>query len=443
MTARLYDSPKEPKAMTEKAFDPRDLISPPFKTCPGCGHETFGVLTINKDSYSRRCRDCWHIVRHIALPPVRKKIIYLDQYVVSNLMKLDNPALRRTEKLAATPFWEELRDLLTELRNLQLIVCPDSASHVSESRISPFNAELKKTYEHLSGGITFNSFNEISNSQIGELARAWSEQREPIFDFDPSRVLSNDPNKWNERFFITFHDNPFVIPANIKTARAAMHANIARLFRDVWSQERRRFQYWYDLERKGFQGYLGEAVSKARRERLEAMLAFRPGVEPSLEELGKFLGSPEEALCAGLRHIMQFPRTGGQRTPEEVAALEKSFGEANRIAEAPFVKLQAMMFAAIAMLAAGGKKEPPNEGMTTDIETVAHLLPYCDAMFMDNECRSLLLNVPLALRPPETSRVYSLNSRAEFLEYLRSLRANLTPEHIQALRDVYGEDRVG
>jgi hypothetical protein len=172
------------------------------------------------------------------------------------------------------------------------------------------------------------------------------------------------------------------------------------------------------------------------------MLAFRPGVEPSLEVLGKFLGSPEEALCEGLRRIMRFPRTGSERTPEEVASLEKSFGEANRIAEAPFVKLQTMMFAAIAMLAAGGKKEPPNEGMTTDIETVAHLLPYCDAMFMDNECRSLLLNVPLVLRSPEASRVYSLNCRAEFLEYLRSLRADLTPEHIQALRDVYGEDGV-
>ena len=158
--------------------------------------------------------------------------------------------------------------------------------------------------------------------------------------------------------------------------------------------------------------------------------------------LGKFLGSPEEALCERLRRIMRFPRTGSERTPEEVASLEKSFGEANRIAEAPFVKLQAMMFAAIAMLAAGGKKEPPNEGMTTDIETVAHLLPYCDAMFMDNECRSLLLNVPLALRPQEVSRVYSLNCRAEFLEYLRSLRADLTPEHIQALHDVYGKDRV-
>ena len=171
--------------MTERAFDPRDFISPPFKTCPKCGHETLGVLTISKDSYSRRCRDCWHLVKRNPLPPVRKKILYLDQYVVSNLMKLDNPTLQRTDKLAANPFWQELRDLLTKLRDLQLIVCPDSASHVSESRISPFNAELKKTYEHLSGGITFNSFNEISNSQIGELARAWSEQREPVFNFDP------------------------------------------------------------------------------------------------------------------------------------------------------------------------------------------------------------------------------------------------------------------
>lgn len=382
------------------------------------------------------------MVRRIPLPPVRKKIIYLDQFVVSNLMKLDNPTLQRTDKLAANPFWPQLRDLLTQLRHLQLIVCPDSASHVSESRISPFNAELKKTYEHLSGGITFHSFNEIGNRQICELARAWAEHREPIFDFDPRGALSHDPNKWNERFFITFHDNPFVIPADIKAARAAVHAHVAHLFRDVWGKEKRSFQYWYDMERKGFQGYLGQAVVKARRQRWQTMLAFRPGAEPSLEELCKVLGSPEEALCASLRRIMQFPRAGGQRTPEEVAALEKSFGHANRIAEAPFVKLQAMLFAAIAMSAAGGKKEPPNAGMTTDIETVAHLLPYCDAMFMDNECRALLMKIPSALRPPEAARVYSLNSRTEFLEYLRSLRAELTPEHVHALRDLYGDDRV-
>jgi len=39
--------------------------------------------------------------------------------------------------------------------SFQMICCPDSGSHVEESRTSPFNAELKKTYEALSGGITF------------------------------------------------------------------------------------------------------------------------------------------------------------------------------------------------------------------------------------------------------------------------------------------------
>jgi hypothetical protein len=69
-------------------------------------------------------------------------------------------------------------------------------------------------------------------------------------------VLHKDPNEWSERYYITFQDNPFIIPDEIKAARAYMHAHVARLFRDVWGKETRTFQYWYDLERKGYQGYL-------------------------------------------------------------------------------------------------------------------------------------------------------------------------------------------
>jgi len=382
------------------------------------------------------------MVNRLPLPKLNKKVIYLDQYVVSNLMKLDNPVYQRDGFTKEKTFYQELRDLLMELRRMQLIVCPDSASHVSESRISPFNAELKKTYENLSSGITFQSFESISSLQIGELARAWSDGREPVFRFNARDVLHKDPNEWSERYYITFQDNPFIVPNEIKTARAYMHTHIARLFRDVWSKEARTFQYWNDLERKGYQGHLGAAVVKSRRERMESMLAYQPGVEPSLEELGKVLPSAAEALLAGLEHIMRFPRDGGMRTPDEIAKLEKSFGEANRIAEAPFVKLQSLMYAAIAMRAAAGQKEPPNEGMTTDIETIAYLLPYCDAMLMDNDCRALLRNIPTALRPAEVERVYSLNSRTEFLDYLRSIRASITPEHLDALREVYGEEYI-
>jgi hypothetical protein len=100
------------------------------------------------------------------------------------------------------------------------------------------------------------------------------------------------------------------------------------------------------------------------------------------------------------------------------------------------------MFAAMAMRAAQGQKEPPDEGTTTDVETVAHLVPYCDAMFMDNRCRSLLLDVPKDLRPPETPKVFSLNIKAQFLDYLRSIRNGITAEHVAAIREVYGDDHL-
>lgn len=427
--------------MPEKRFDPRDLISPPWRTCPSCGKDKFGVIIISGSSLTRRCRDCLHKLEY-QLPQLRKKIIYLDQFVISNLMKLKNCATKGHATVAADPFWRELHDLLFQLRQLQMICCPDSGSHVQESRTSPFNAELKRTYEQLSGGITFAAFETIECQQIGELALAWSEGREPGFDFVPSGVLSRDPNGWSERYYCVGGDNPFISEVRLRQVRIELHANVARLFRDVWGKEKRNFEYWYDRERFDYQGHLGAAVVRSKKARLDAMLAYRPGTEISLENLEKTLPSFAESLLASLQQIMRFPRGGGERSREEINRLEIEFGKANRIADAPFVRLQALMFAAIAMRAAQGQKEPPNEGTTTDIDTVAHLLPYCDAMFMDNGCRSLLLDVPTALRPPETAKVFSLNVKGQFLDYLQSIRASISAEHIQAIREVYGDDHL-
>jgi hypothetical protein len=427
--------------MAEKGFDPRDLISPPWKTCPACGKDKFGVSIISGSRLMRRCRDCWH-KQDYRLPELRKKIIYLDQFVISNLMKLKNPATKGHATVAADPFWSDLHDLLFQLRHLQMICCPDSGSHVEESRISRLNAELKKTYEALSGGITFAAFDQIKSDQIGELALAWAEHRDPAFDFNSRSILSRDPNAWNERFYIVSGDNPFISAPRLRQLRTELHANIARLFRDVWGKENHSFEYWYNLERTEFQGYLLKAVVKHGRERAEAVLSYKPGEEPPLEVLDKIPPSFQEGVIASIEHVMQFPRNGGMRSPEERAELRKSFLQQNRIADAPFVKLQSMMFAAIAMRAAQGQKEPPNEGTATDIDTVAHLLPYCDAMFMDNGCRSLLLDVPIALRPLETAKVFSLNVKAQFLDYLRSIREDISAEHVQTIREVYGDDHL-
>jgi hypothetical protein len=61
-------------------------------------------------------------------------------------------------------------------------------------------------------------------------------------------------------------------------------------------------------------------------------------------------------------------------------------------------------------------------------------------MFMDNGCRSLLLDVLTALRPPGTAKVFSLNVKAQFLDYWRSIRDGISAEHVQAIREAYGDD---
>ena len=275
--------------------------------------------------------------------------------------------------------------------------------------------------------------------QIGELALAWSEGREPQFNFDPRNVLSKDPDEWNERFYITFQDNPFVSEAGIRQTRQAHHANVARLFTDVWAKQAHDFDYWYDLERTEYQRAIAHSVAQALRERQEVIASINPREQISMEALNKFLPSFAEGLLTSIMHVMQFPREGGVRSPEEQTKLLAGFSKANRISEAPFLKLQAMMCAVIAMKAAGGQREPPNEGMTTDIDNVAHLLPYCDAMFLDNECRALMLNVPMHVRPDDAKKLYSMQVKDEFLAYLRGIRNSITVEHVRALREVYGE----
>ena len=115
--------------------------------------------------------------------------------MISNLVKLKNPTTPAQAKLAADPFWQEMYELIFQLRHLQMICCPDSWSHQEESRISNMNAYLKEMYERLSGGNSFHQFNDIKSKQIGELALAWSEGREPQFDFDPRSVLHKDPER--------------------------------------------------------------------------------------------------------------------------------------------------------------------------------------------------------------------------------------------------------
>jgi len=100
--------------------------------------------------------------------------------------------------------------------------------------------------------------------------------------------------------------------------------------------------------------------------------------------------------------------------------------------------IAASMYAALARKAASGQKKLPDEGMATDIKVVSTLLPYCDAMFVDNICRSLLNEIPQTHALPYKCAVFSSKTSSEFLKYLTAIRNSATPQHLELIEEVYG-----
>jgi hypothetical protein len=121
--------------MTTLDFDARKLVGPPYWKCPDCGAEKFGVYHINAHSYDRRCVNCW-CKGNFPLWPLNRKVVYIDQFAISDMMKSLNRAAEHHSRAAADPFWLALFERLDRVVKLQLAICPYSDAHRHESMVS-------------------------------------------------------------------------------------------------------------------------------------------------------------------------------------------------------------------------------------------------------------------------------------------------------------------
>lgn len=99
----------------------KEFVSAPYIKCPDCGSDTFGVLMIGNHQYSRRCITCWYDGR-FPLPKLKKKVIYLDQFVISNMMKQLDPDSSESKKGPHAKFFQDLFETLDRACKLQLLL---------------------------------------------------------------------------------------------------------------------------------------------------------------------------------------------------------------------------------------------------------------------------------------------------------------------------------
>jgi hypothetical protein len=414
-------------------ISPGDFIHGPYIQCPKCGKDTFGVLMIRDDHYCRRCRDCFYPGGHeraatYPLPPLNKKIIYIDQFAISNMMISLNPATKAHQKGRVDPFWNALFAKLDSLSKLQLIICPDSDFHEDESLLAPFYRPLKRMYELLSHGVSFYDHETIQRYQIIGQLKVWLGESKTL-DLDVHRLVHGKINAWQERFIISAGNAgwPELIQ-EIRSNRKKIEEALLPVFKRWQKEKDKDFNYWYEEERKARGQVLVELYQRQLRYFALASL------DPASFHVGELL--PNMAMIT-IQEIKDNLKRHGVKE-EDLNTKLGEFLRSDAFENAPFIKISSMLYAATARKAASGRRKPPNKGFMTDVKILSTLLPYCDAMFIDNECRGFLSEKPLCDEINYGTRIYSYATREDFLKYLDGTRFKASKELLEKVEEVYG-----
>ena len=232
--------------------DSSRAMAGPLGVCPNCSARAVELVYFTDFLLHRKCASCGHDIRD--KPPVLdKKVVYLDQWAISEMANVLDPVLRDKKGERVDPFWRELYGEIETLVKLHAIVCPESPLHYRESLVTPYLGVLRYLYKHLACGTRFEEPQQIHVAQLYDKflqtvvrddieAGTWSERR---------RVLDGDLNEWSERLRISVH---FPLRQGELASEKTFSADTDRLLQEdaeKWKrQPGRSFRDWYDYHRR-------------------------------------------------------------------------------------------------------------------------------------------------------------------------------------------------
>lgn len=414
------------------------FVNEPFIKCPKCHEIFFGVIGIGigigEFGYSRRCAKCNYPTPpessfFVPLPKVKKTVIYLDQCILSSMVKSIHPDI----KPKSDAFPREAFELLDRLSKLQLIVCPDSQFHEEESIFSRTPDEHKRVFELLSHGVSYSDMWSIFRLEVHEQLRNWLESKEMGQTNIPrERVVRGKIDEWQERLLITVNSK------RMEMAKPSLQKTKDTVFSDMtpvfarWERESgKNFDFWYEQELSHWPFSISDGYNEYLKQMMNAMSGG--SIEPILN------GPP--AFYSTFKDITDHLNKKIENQEERKNKLD-AFMSTTCLEKVPFIRIYTSLMAAIATkISSGGmKKENIEPSFFNDILMISSLLPFCDAIFLERQMAGFLRDAPLNRIIDRMPKIFSSANKDEFLEYLRSIEKNASSEHLQAVREVYGPD---
>ena len=192
-------------------------------------------------------------------------------------------------------------------------------------------------------------------------------------------------------------------------------------------------------DKPAFESVLKNELSTLARAYVDAYAYFMgiAGEGAASGDIKKVINGALSPIVRLVREINdEFVKNG---TPPESALKETvRFLDSPKNHSLPHHWISSHLFAAIASRLARGQKRRPSRGIMNDIKVISVYGPYVDALFIDNECASLLDEPAVKSAIKLKARIFCLKRSAEFLDYLRDL-VEFTPQEIVGFaEEIYG-----
>jgi hypothetical protein len=288
-------------------------------------------------------------------------------------------------------------------------------------------------YKYLSRGIEFQKPIEIEMLQICEGFKNWLE-RKPISELHTLPL----PKNWNS----WLDNSPIIIMINISEEEIKEYQQMKQIISDSnklifmkWLSEKKKFNDFYRENLTSYSQRIGSKYNSI----VKSYLTSTGQLSLNTDEIIPQLSMRERGFVNTLLNYLP-----DNKNNEEKFRIVSSYLSSSDMTELPFIKIKAALWAAIVhQVAHKGRLYPPNNGMVNDIKMVSTLLPYCHAIFIDNDMFNLLnfgeVKRKISLYGTE---IYSPTIKKDFLTYLSLIKSSASQRHINTVKTVYGEERL-
>ena len=406
------------------------FISKPYEECPKCKKIAFGRLNVSGNSYNLKCGECGHIETRY-LPEISKKVVYLDQFVISNLMMAINKKLNKK----VDKWYLELFNKLEYAVGGQVIICPYSDLHDKES--TPFHfQEMKRMYEHFAHGIKLEGLFNILTSQTFHCFDSWINNKTPEYDLSIDSILQRGRKEWHDTIYITLDkeiNDEEIIKYN--EYLQSVHQNLLGLI-DKWKVRKENYDYFYQEESND----TGKGL-------IESHVEYMKKYAKVYLSKGKRLDVNDYLELSFSQPINSFIYLQLEKKTKEEDIIKSTkilgdFLKSDAYKNMPYNQISASLWATIRYQYSKGQRvQPVSKGTFNDIDMLSLYLPYIDAMIIDKDMYHIAkYGENKNIMGKYHHKLFSQNNKEEFILYIDNLCKGLPRYHFKIVENVYGKD---